>query len=143
MIKELYRESLKKSPLADHLPFLKFLATQPHIRDILEIGAAEGDSTLAFLMGNPKELISIDIDSSILMQKLPIKEHGNWIFILQNPYHPDLNFHADLLFANNLSIKSLHENIRKWIVLYKGNFENPSWKEVYSYKDLLLLERIL
>lgn len=52
-----------KSDIAEHLPQLKALAAG---KEVLELGTRAGNSTIAFLAGRPKRLVSVDLDFSCL-----------------------------------------------------------------------------
>lgn len=141
-LQKLYDQSLKNSSIRDHLPFMKFLSNSVYVRDILELGSAAGDSTVAFLTSQPKELISIDVESSELEQKIDKEDRGAWKYLMRSPLDPDLNFHADLLFTNGYNPEKYVKNIRKWILLYAcGELEFENWCEVYHYNGLTVLER--
>ncbi len=53
------RHEAAHSDIAQHLPFLRFLARGVH--DVVEVGTHDGTSALAFLLARPRRLVCCDI----------------------------------------------------------------------------------
>ena len=98
--KDIHQKTLDKSDISIHLPLLKFLAYQ--FDYIVEFGVRNANSTLALLSGNPKSLISVDINMTPMYDQL--KDLSNWKFIKCSSIDPNL----DIGFPQLLIIDSNH-----------------------------------
>lgn len=120
---DLYKSKCEEiSDINYHLPKLKELASQSD--HITEMGVRGGVSTIALLMGNPKTLISYDINP-IPQFLLTLNHTTNFQFIQSNVLEIEIQ-PTDLLFIdtyhnyNQLSQElKLHGNkVRKYIAFH-------------------------
>ncbi len=102
IIKEKYESECKRhSDINEHLPTLKKYSNE--CNHITEMGVRDIVSTWAFLMGNPKKLISYDInqiDESIIKNSL-VGSEIDFKFILGDTTNIEIE-DTDLLFIDTL-----------------------------------------
>ncbi len=96
-------EAARQHPgdINEHMPFLKSIAKDA---TILELGVRSGCSSLAFLSGRPKKLVSVDIDYSHLDPQIPagaMIENIDWIRLQQNSRLP-VEGDWDIVFIDTL-----------------------------------------
>ena len=118
---KIHQEAPGKSDIRLHTDLLTFLAYQ--IDNIVELGVREGESTIAFLMANPKSIISVDINPTPLNNHL--KGLKNWKFIQSSSTDPNLDIgEPDLLFIDSdhsynhvkKELRIHSGKVKKWIV---------------------------
>lgn len=159
---KMHQEAPGKSDIRIHTDLLTFLAYQ--VDHIVEFGTREGESTIAFLTANPKSLISVDINPTILTSDLDTLT--NWQFKLSNSIDPNLYIgEPDLLFIDSshefehvkLELRLHAHKVKKWIVFHDSCScmnvkmaiecfleDNNQWKKVYeSYINhgMIILQR--
>lgn len=130
-IKERYEYWCKNSKdIKKHLPLLKNLSLE--CDHITEFGVRYVVSTWAFLMGNPKKLVSVDINSpekfnvSVNDIKQTAKENNiEFVFIQSNDLDIEIE-ETDLLFIDTLhtynqlsqELKLHNGKVKKYIVMH-------------------------
>jgi len=138
------------SDINEHLPTLKKYSEE--CEHITEMGVRWIVSTYAFLMGKPKKLISIDIQSPstwganlILAQTSALENNIEFNFLLGNTLEIEIE-QTDLLFIDTWhAYKQLkselalhHSKVNKYIILHDtSNFEfqdETSYEEIWGWK---------
>jgi cephalosporin hydroxylase len=148
---DIHQKTLDKSDISVHLPLLQFLARQ--CEKVVEFGVRGGNSTAAILSGNPKSLLSVDINWH---QADWIGDHPRWRFIQSSSTNPNLDIGwPDMLFIDSLheyehclmELKMWNKRVGRWICLHDtvscpgvlqamNEFlaENPKWFLAYDLK---------
>ncbi len=150
--KNIHTETLDKSDISVHLPLLRLLAFQ--CDNIIEFGIRDGNSSVALLSGNPKSLISVDINMTPMFGYL--SQFKNWKFIQASSTNPNLDIgHPDLLCIDSLheyrhclqELKMWHKKVKIWVAMHdtvscpgvlqaRNEFlsEHPEWFLAYDIK---------
>lgn len=122
-LNKLYHEKCNEwSDIYYHLPKLKELSSQS--THVTEFGVRGGNSTIALLSGNPKTLISYDINPAPLFL-FDLDKNTEFKFIQQNVLSVSIQ-PTDFLFIDTLHSyeqlsKELHlhsSKVRKWIAFH-------------------------
>lgn len=99
---ELYKQACATtSDINEHLPVLKELVAG---KTVLELGTRTGNSSIAFIAGRPKELVSVDLDFSRLDPQIPagaILAGVPWTRLEQDSRRP-LSRKFDVVFFDTL-----------------------------------------
>lgn len=115
------------SDISAHLPMLHFLAL--HVESIVEIGVRNCYSTSAFLLAK-KELWSIDLNTSPVIDVLKTENLPNWHFIQGDSTSSEvvsqLPGFFDMLFIDGLhtynqvkkELKTYHKSVNKFIAFH-------------------------
>jgi hypothetical protein len=148
-LEEAYRNGcLTPSDMNEHMPtLLRYARLCEHIT---EFGVRDFVSTYAFLLANPKKLISYDIVKTKLEEKIPIQD--NFDYRIEDVLKVDIE-ETDLLFIDTLHTYNqlkqelaLHASkVRKYIIFHDtvtfGDALNPAINEfLEEHKEWVIKE---
>lgn len=116
----------RQTDINEHLETLKLYASK--VNHVTELGVREGNSTVAFLAGKPKFLVSYDINhcgNRTLIAEATIKSGVQWFFLQDNSLSCDL-MPTDLLFIDTehnydqliAELNRHHSKVSKYIILH-------------------------
>jgi hypothetical protein len=163
-IDEIYRERCeKKTDINEHLPVLRELAERPEVKQVVELGVRDGNSSVAFLAAG-KPLVGVDLEDNPALSEIRQANPPNWSMIFGDSAEVVIP-ECDLLFIDsNHTSKHLRKElaahahkVRHYIALHdtttfwdidifrneKGMGEaiveflneHPEWKLVKEYKN--------
>lgn len=122
---ELWAETMTRcTDIIEHLPYLQNIAKDQRV---LELGVRDGHSTVAFLRGGPKKLVSIDVNETKRVAKIRAAYEGpHWSFEKISSLDYDSSKGFDILFIDTLhryeqcmAELNLHaKHISKYIILH-------------------------
>jgi hypothetical protein len=149
-LEQIYQNlTITPSDINEHLPTLKKYSEE--CEHITEMGVRWIVSTYAFLMGNPKKLISIDIQHPNTwgtnfnhVKAFALEKNIDFGFILGNTLEIDIE-ETDLLFIDTWhaykqlkgELEKHHSKVKKYIILHDtSNFEftDEDSYEIWGWK---------